>query len=351
MTTLIDKREERTKERKKFKKAIDDMIKLSHDGEMSLSTSAYYADDKIRLLDEGAVVGDGFVDCYIKKGTLEKFLNGENEYLENMQDDFVGSVNLGHMGFAQFPFIIGEFTKDNIHLVDLGDDRKALDIDLVLDRDSVFVRELARMPYDISVSSEFYYHADQEATMEYGFLVIDEVFIKAYALVGEPGNVNSDGLRLGVNMPTDKEITLETEVTLEKEEEIATCDAICEEVEEESKEEATSEEAVSEEAISEEVADEEDTIEQSFDRLQDAYDEMAKQFEAITAENEELKSKLEAFTKKNKKLQRKLDNKCEEIDTFTSKFKGLSVSMGLSEDENEVKRMPNFKGNNGIGEL
>ena len=179
---LIEKRNERTKQRKERKKKFDSIIGLakSEDGRGLITLSADVAtisdtNQIARLLDEG-YCDNGFV---LMKGTIEKYLNGQNQYVTgwemkdgswqrtevlNLTDDFVGTVNLGHKEFATDPFILGEFKKSDFTLVSLENDRKALDVEVRLDEESVFVKELRRQPYDIGVSAEFYYHIDWDAT-------------------------------------------------------------------------------------------------------------------------------------------------------------------------------------------
>ena len=143
MSDLIEKRDERTRKRKKMKRKMDSIIGLSfHDKDkkvMSLTVEPQMlSDSKARLIDEG-YIDNGFV---IKKGALEKYLNGQNQYVRgyeydgeayhqtevlNLTSDFVGTVNLGHMDFAQMPFILGEWTKDDLTLVDIENDRKSLE--------------------------------------------------------------------------------------------------------------------------------------------------------------------------------------------------------------------------------
>ena len=133
---LIEERDERTKRRKKFKQKVDKIYNLSYKDEEKMMLSAdvmKLSDSKIRLLDEGAVVGDDFISFIIKKGTLEKYLNGDNEVLPNIDPNEKYTVNLGHQDFATFPFIIGEFRKEDLSLVDLDDDRKGIDVELHLD--------------------------------------------------------------------------------------------------------------------------------------------------------------------------------------------------------------------------
>ena len=186
---IIDERDIRTIHRKLRKKEYDDIMTLSVD-----------STQKVRLLDEGMVVsayGDPLF--YIMKGTLQK-------YLDNLPDDYEGSINLGHMDFATFPILLGKWTKKDMSLVDIGDGRMALDVDLRLDDENFIVKELKRAEYDLAVSAEFGYHLNEEFTEKYGLEILDEIFISDFAIVGEPGNVNSSGIRLKGAKMTVKEL-------------------------------------------------------------------------------------------------------------------------------------------------
>lgn len=374
---LLEEREKRTKRRKADKKRHDSEIALSFNkdemtgvAKLKAGSVKQLANKTARLLDEGAIEGDGWIDCFIKKGTIEKFMNGENQYLDNIDDDFEGHVDLGHMDFATFPYIIGNWKKEDLHVVDIDNGRKALDVDLHLDEDSIFVQELARQPYDIGISAEFYYHLDWEATMDLGFEVIDEISIKGYGLVGECGNVNSDGLELK-GKETMKEPEKDMRVTeagepkeVEEAEEISEAEEsmdtaedikteeVAEEAEEEAEvaEEAEGEEDNAEEAEEVEEADDEEGEEETDSEevdLSAVFDEMKNQIENLKEENAALK-------KQNKKLSKRLAAKNEEIEKFTSKFKGLSVSLGLTKEEKhevapkEEHRL--YVGSDGIGE-
>ena len=391
MTNLIEERNERTKARKKRKKEMDRMITLSHDEEQNvlhLSSKMKLADTSIRLLDEG-FCDNGFV---LKKGTIEKYLNGQNEVLQNLTDDFVGNVNLGHMDFATFPYVIGEWNKNDLSLVDIENDRKALDISVRLDEDSVFVKELARQPYDIGVSAEFYYNINDEDTEELSQMmgtylpVIDEIFIFAYGLVGECGNVNSSGLELKgeamsqvkKELMAEEEVKVEVEVTDTEEviEEIEQIEEVVEEAteevteeateevaelgveeiditinEEESAEEETESDGVPEEAeeVEEEESDdaesEEDVDEEVGDSADDEVevDEADLSFEGILEEiinlrkeNAELKEHIKALKKTNKRLNKKLECEYNAKAEFLEKTANLSAE--LFPNEGEVER-------------
>lgn len=383
LNNLIEERDERTERRKKYKKKVDSMFNLSYKDDKTISLSANIkklSDTKIRLLDEGAVVGDEYIDFIIKKGTLAKYYEGRNQYLPNLTDDFEGTVNLGHMDFATFPFIIGEWTKEDLTLVDIGDERQGLDVDLRLDNDSVFVQELQRQPYDIGISSEFYYHIDWDSTDAIGYLVIDEVYIFAYGLVGECGNVNSSGLELkgDSNMKKEQleEMKAKAHEELEHKEELAateeeTVEEATEDTAEESTEELPEEEMSAEEEpeeepeaeLSEEEAGEEIELsageeaeseegeeteeaedeEATYEEVEAYVNELQAQVEQLRAENAELK-------KTNKRLNKKLKAELAKKEQFVGKFKSVAESIGVEDTPKELKATEDYIYGDGIGE-
>lgn len=412
MSDLIEKRDERTRKRKRMKRKMDSIIGLSfHDKEkkvMSLTVEPQkLADSKARLIDEG-YIDNGFV---IKKGTLEKYLNGENQYVRgwefdgeewhqtevlNLNSDFVGTVNLGHMDFSVMPFILGEWTKDDLTLVDIENDRKALDVNLHLDEDSVFIKELKRQSHDIGISAEFWVHQNDEdtenlsETLGYYLPVFDEIYIFAYGLVGECGNVNSSGLELkGEPMEDVKDIILEEpkdeEMELGVEEvELPTTDAPSDEMIEETAEEAVAEtednepadtedegeeteeaeeesEEESDEAEVEEAVEEDgdeddgDEAEETDEEELSIVNELREQIQTLTnriAELEEANAKLK---KTNRKLSSKHQNELDKKQKFIETLKGLSVELLPDENkkptEEKVKVLDKNYVKDGIGEL
>ena len=403
---LIKKRNERTKQRKERKKKFDSIIGLakSEDGRGLITLSADVAtisdtNQIARLLDEG-YCDNGFV---LMKGTIEKYLNGQNQYVTgwemkdgswqrtevlNLTDDFVGTVNLGHKEFATDPFILGEFKKSDFTLVSLENDRKALDVEVRLDEESVFVKELRRQPYDIGVSAEFYYHVDWDATekleSEYGMYmpVIDEIFIFAYGLVGECGNVNSSGLELkgepmnkteeiieNAILDTDNEQELgveEIDITVNEEEELVAeetaeteegdneaeeADAE-EEAEEVAEEEAESEEADVEEAEGDGEEDGSDEAEDSDEEELAIVSDLRGQIQALNDRINELEEANAKLKKTNRKLSNKYQNELDKKEKFKQELKGLSVEL-LPEEEVEEKKEQKVtkRSRDGIGEL
>ena len=406
MSDLIEKRDERTRKRKRMKRKMDSIIGLSfHDKEkkvMSLSAEPQMlSDHRARLIDEG-YIDNGFV---IKKGALEKYLNGENQYVRgwefdgeewhqtevlNLNSDFVGTVNLGHMDFAQMPFILGEWTRDDLTLVNIENDRKALDVELHLDEESMFIKELKRQSHDIGISAEFWVHeneADTEAlseTLGYYLPVFDEIYIFAYGLVGECGNVNSSGLELKgepmedvkeniileepkkdeelgveeVELPTTTEEVAEEpiEEAIAEDNEPAEAEEVAEEAEETEEESEESEEVVVEE-VEEEADDEDDDdeAEESDEEELSIVTELREQIQTLTNRISELEEANAKLKKTNRKLSSKHQNELDKKAKFIEELKGLSVELLPDEDkkpkEEKVTVDRNYYHGDGIGEI
>lgn len=401
MSDLIEKRDERTRKRKRMKRRMDSIIGLSfHDKDkkvMSLTVEPQkLGNNRARLIDEG-YIDNGFV---IKKGTLEKFLHGENQYVRgwefdgeewhqtevlNLTSDFVGTVNLGHMDFSVMPYILGEWTKDDLTLVDIENDRKALDVELHLDEESVFIKELKRQSHDIGISAEFWVHENMEdtealsETLGYYLPVFDEIYIFAYGLVGECGNVNSSGLELkGEPMEDMRENIVDEELNEEElgveEVEIPAEEAPSEEVveettesednesvEEEAEEEVSEEAAEDEEVIDEEVAeeadeeDDDDEVEEADEEELSIVAELKEQIQTLTNKVTELTEANVKLKKSNRKLQNKYQNELDKKAKFKEELKGLSVELLPDEDkkpqEEKMKVLDKNYVKDGIGEI
>lgn len=410
MSDLIEKRDERTRKRKRMKRKMDSIIGLSfHDKEkkiMSLSAEPQkLSDSRARLIDEG-YIDNGFV---IKKGALEKYLNGENQYVRgyefdgeewhqtevlNLNSDFVGTVNLGHMDFAQMPYILGEWTKDDLTLVDIENDRKALDVNLHLDEESVFIKELKRQSHDIGISAEFWVHQNDEdtenlsETLGYYLPVFDEIYIFAYGLVGECGNVNSSGLELkGEPMEDVKDIIVEETLDEEKElgveevelptdepkdelieetaeEAVAEDNESVEEIEvaEEAEEAEAEDSTEGEEAEVEEVEEDEEDEDDEAEEIEDADEEelaivteLREQIQTLTNKVTELAEANAKLKKSNRKLSAKYQNELDKKAKFKEELKGLSVELLPDEEkkpkEESMKVLDKNYVKDGIGEL
>ena len=368
MNDLIDKRDERTRQRKAKKRKMDALIGLSAencDEYKTLSASVATITDTAktaRLLDEG-YCDNGFI---LKKGAIEKYLNGENEKVTgwemvdgswqrtevlNLTDDFTGTVNLGHKDFSTDPFVLGEFKKSDLSVVDIEDDRKALDVNVRLDEESMFVKELRRQPYDIGVSAEFYYNVDWDATQQlfadYNIWmpVIDEIFIFAYGLVGECGNVNSSGLELGVNM-VNEEIKTE-ELVVEEAPVEEPIENTTESDDAENIEELGGEEAEVEEVQEDDEDDGDEAYEETLAMIEDLRNQirtLSEQVDSLTEANAELK-------KTNRKLNNKLKDEKSKKEKFIENTKDISVKLGVNENPEEKKVEKSMALGDGIGEI
>lgn len=404
MSDLIEKRDERTRKRKRMKRKMDSIIGLSfHDKDkkvMSLTVEPQQlSDSRARLIDEG-YIDNGFV---IKKGTLEKYLNGENQYVRgwefdgeewhqtevlNLNSDFVGTVNLGHMDFSVMPFILGEWTKDDLTLVDIENDRKALDVQLHLDEESVFIKELKRQSHDIGISAEFWVHQNDEdtenlsETLGYYLPVFDEIYIFAYGLVGECGNVNSSGLELKgepmedlkdniiLEEPKDEEElgveevelpTTDEEEVVEEATELAEDNEPAEDETDEETKESDEESEESEEADVEETAEEDgdeddgDEAEETEEEELSIVNDLREQIQTLTNRISELEEANAKLKKTNRKLSSKYQNELDKKAKFKEELKGLSVELLPDEDkkpkEEKVTVDRNYYHGDGIGEI
>lgn len=346
---LLKSRDKRTAKRKIDKKNWDAMFDLSAQFELSSSSRS------IRLLDEGMVTyADGSPYFYIKKGTLQKLVSG-------MSDDYVGSINLGHMDFARFPYILGTWTKKDLSLEDIGDGRMALNVVPHFDQDSVFLQELKRQPYDVAVSAEFRGHIDYELSRRYGVDIMDEIYPEGFnfAIVGEPGNVNSAGLRLALkgenmtieelsaaieeNKPTNltelsallnediPEETTEVEEAVTPEESEETTEAVPEALEAAE----TDENEEEHELTLEEVASQVEALRSENANLTEQVNTLTAQVAELTSERDGLRTQLSAAQEAEK--------------NFISKFKNIRL-VSTSEPKKPEPKAPKAAYTDGFGE-
>lgn len=346
---LIDDRDKRTIHRRLAKENYDNIITLSADRSHA-----------VRLLDEGAVVmANGQIDFYIQKGTLQK-------YLEALPSDYVGTINLGHERFATFPILLGSWTKDDMTLVDNGDGRHGLDVDLHLDYENPLLRSVTQSAdkygYDLGVSAEFSYHVNEEASAEWGVMIIDELFISDFAIVGEAGNVNSSGIQLKGEPMAISLKELSEKLGTEHQDIKSINDAIdkllanskdlaVEEVEEVEEPVEEVEEPVSDpvEAATEEVEEEvEEITETEPEAAPEASEEeeitLATVLEAVNG----LKTQIEALKTENEALKEQLSAKEKEESAFKDKFKNLVLT--LSDEPKATPKTSNVLYTDGIGE-
>lgn len=406
---IIDERDKRTKKRKKAKAKFDKDITLSS----SLSTpcnkcrlSLNKSEGTVRLLDEGSIVtADGSLDFYIKKGAIRKYVSGKNtkltygyvygDYSEklgvdpdtpmNITEKYTGSINVGHLNFAEFPFtIVGEWNVNDLSLANNEDGRKGLDVDLKLNEAHPVVQAFRVQGIPLGVSVEMFLHLDDKATKEETERraeytpVVDEVFISDFAIVGECGNVGSSGSVdfQGVKMDGKNEfdpILEEVAEENEMEEEIKEVDPVEESVAEETEEtvketieeaeeteeaveDATEESDDNEDAKAEEPEEDEEVEVDEADNGEETENEevtlsmVLDKVNELTNKVSELASQNDMLKKQNRKLKGKLQAKNEEEKKF---FQGLSLSLGgepKKEEKKEHEVLKDYANGDGIGE-
>lgn len=173
-----------------------------------------------RLIDEGVVVDNSFFSdepiayAVIRKGVLKK-------WYESLTDDFVGTIDKDHNRSID----LGQFTKDDLRLVELEDGRYAIDANVKLDQELYAVKDLLRMNNRTALSVEMFANADEYATAEkvtgdesqgkYLVPLIDDLKIEGYAVCLAPKSANSykDGLlenagATDINLTKEKEFSM-----------------------------------------------------------------------------------------------------------------------------------------------
>lgn len=316
---IIEERDARTAHRKECKKIFDKKF--------SLSVTPSSEDDTYRLLDEGLITyADGSPQMYIKKGVIDKLL-------ENMSDDYEGSVNFGHHDLATDPIsIIGEWRKTDlfVEFSDENDGRKVLNVRPHLWDDHIYVQQLKRQPYTYGLSAEFYGELDWDASEDMGIPVIGSIDLLDFAIVGECGNVGSSDIHLrGEDVKKLDELKKKFKIGVPEEEEI-----IEESVEESPEEEETAEEVeLSADPEPENSGDDDEEEE-------DDGEDVVEMIELLLNQVTELKNE-------NKSLR----DEVEKLNSTFKKIKELKVSVGNSDKPEKTVSDRRYAGKDGIGEI
>lgn len=320
-----------------------------------------FSEDKenwIRLLDEGVVVeGDSTPYAVIGKGVIKK-------WFDELPKDFEGYINKDHISGID----LGKFKKSDLRIVELGDDRYGVDVNVKLDHELYATKDLLRSMNRKAISSEFYYDADEyvKASVATGdtsfpdwFLIpkISAISLVGYAVVDNPKNANSydeDLLKKAsaeeegeTTMTEEEKKRLEAEGEIENEEteakveetenEETEANGSDDEVEQNSNDEGTEGEAEGDDA-GEEKTDEgegegeadgetEDKTDASADEGEDTADKLATAIESLKAENKALKEE-------NEQLKAKLSTKEEKEADFETKLKNV-LSMATASEPTE----------------
>lgn len=172
---IIKKRDKRTVVRLMRKRQYDEIVDLS-------ASDGLW----IPLLDEGAIVdSSGEVDFFIMRGTLRKFY-------DELSSDHVGVIKMGHLDFtSQFPIVLGEWAKNDLRLVDIGNGRESLEVNVRLNTDLNIVQDLMKMPYTLGISAEVSRVFNESWSERLHIPVVEGIWMENFGIVGDPGNVRS----------------------------------------------------------------------------------------------------------------------------------------------------------------
>lgn len=330
--TYVSSIKDSLERRKKGKAFYDNAITLSSvDKEnhyVSVNLSSGYVENKpTRLIDEGAITYEGGDDIrlYIKKGAVQAFY-------DSLSSDYVGYINLAHIDITSLPLNLGTWTKDDLTVVDIGDGRKGLDVNVKLNRELHIVQDLLKQEIPLSISAELRGTLDLESSFKFNAPFYNEIEIAGFSVVANPANVNSTGENL--NSKGDSEMNLwekilklssenkeekKNEALENKEEEKEEKEPSKEEKTLESKEEGTEnkEEAKKGEETLETVEMSKDDMEK-INKFMDAFEALSAKVEALEQENAELKEKLKSSKKEKTEFEKKAESTLDRLSSLIS---------------------------------
>lgn len=314
--------------RKKGKAFYNNAITLSSvDKEnhyVSVNLSSGYVENKpTRLIDEGAITYEGGNDIrlYIKKGAVQAFY-------DSLSSDYVGYINLAHIDIASLPLNLGTWTKDDLTVVDIGDGRKGLDVNVKLNRELHIVQDLLKQEIPLSISAELRGTLDLESSFKFNAPFYNEIEIAGFSVVANPANVNSTGENL--NSKGDSEMNLwEKILKLSSENKEENKNEALENKEDEKEEKEEKEPESKEEGTEneEEAKKDEETLEtvemskedmEKINKFMDAFEALSAKVEALEQENAELKEKLKSSKKEKTEFEKKAESTLDRLSSLIS---------------------------------
>lgn len=330
--TYVESIKDSLDRRKKGKAFYDNVITLSSvDKEnhyVSVNLSSGYVENKpTRLIDEGAITYEGGDDIrlYIKKGAVQAFY-------DSLSSDYVGYINLAHIDITSLPLNLGTWTKDDLTVVDIGDGRKGLDVNVKLNRELHIVQDLLKQEIPLSISAELRGTLDFESSFKFNAPFYNEIEIAGFSVVANPANVNSTGENL--NSKGDSEMNLwEKILKLSSENKEEKKNEALENKEEEKEEKEPSKEEKSPESKTDEAENEEEakkgeetleTVEMSKDDMEkinkfmDAFETLSAKVETLETENAELKEKLKSSKKEKTEFEKKAESTLDRLSSLIS---------------------------------
>lgn len=323
--TYVESIKDSLDRRKKGKAFYDNAITLSSvDKEnhyVSVNLSSGYVENKpTRLIDEGAITYEGGDDIrlYIKKGAVQAFY-------DSLSSDYVGYINLAHIDITSLPLNLGTWTKDDLTVVDIGDGRKGLDVNVKLNRELHIVQDLLKQEIPLSISAELRGTLDFESSFKFNAPFYNEIEIAGFSVVANPANVNSTGENL--NSKGDSEMNLwEKILKLSSENKEEKKNEALENKEEE-KEEKTPESKAEGTENKEEAKKGEETLEtvemskddmEKINKFMDAFEALSAKVEALEQENAELKEKLKNSKKEKTEFEKKAESTLDRLSSLIS---------------------------------
>lgn len=330
--TYVESIKDSLDRRKKGKAFYDNAITLSSvDKEnhyVSVNLSSGYVEDKpTRLIDEGAITYEGGDDIrlYIKKGAVQAFY-------DSLSSDYVGYINLAHIDITSLPLNLGTWTKDDLTVVDIGDGRKGLDVNVKLNRELHIVQDLLKQEIPLSISAELRGTLDFESSFKFNAPFYNEIEIAGFSVVANPANVNSTGENLNSKGDSEmnlweKILKLSSENKEEKKNEALENKEDEKEEKETSKEEKTPESKTDETENKEEAKKGEETLEtvemskddmEKINKFMDAFEALSAKVEALEQENAELKEKLKSSKKEKTEFEKKAESTLDRLSSLIS---------------------------------
>ena len=330
--TYVESIKDSLDRRKKGKAFYDNAITLSSvDKEnhyVSVNLSSGYVENKpTRLIDEGAITYEGGDDIrlYIKKGAVQAFY-------DSLSSDYVGYINLAHIDITSLPLNLGTWTKDDLTVVDIGDGRKGLDVNVKLNRELHIVQDLLKQEIPLRISAELRGTLDFESSFKFNAPFYNEIEIAGFSVVASPANVNSTGENLNSKGDSEmnlweKILKLSSENKEEKKNEALENKEDEKEEKEPSKKEKTPESKEEGTENKEEAKKGEETLEtvemssedmEKINKFMDAFEALSAKVEALETENAELKQKLESSKKEKTEFEKKAESTLDRLSSLIS---------------------------------
>lgn len=320
--TIFQKIKESVKVRKKAKKEIEEIITLNNAddeskiGKVNLATSYRFdRNSSIRLIDEGAIFFEGgqYVRYFIKKGVVKKFY-------DELDDDFVGYINLAHFDVFAFPIFLGTWTKDDLTIVDLEDGRQALEVVPRFNEDLYLVKDLFAQEIPLSVSIEAYFDYDWDMTQKLDFPVVNGMNMDGFSVVGNPANTSSMGVlsseEEGENMDLSKIKAILENSEETKEEQKEELDSAEEETKAE--ENLETENSAEEESSTENLENTEENVSENLENQEDEEKAILDLVSELVEQNKALKAELEALKAEKAKQTQKTESVISKLESIVN---------------------------------